>query len=45
MDILVELLKAVLVLAFAGFVLVAIATLFIVVFRFAAEIDDRVIRR
>ena len=45
MDIVIDLLKAGLTVAFAGFVLLAIATLFIVVFRFAAEWDDRIIRR
>lgn len=45
MDIVLELLKAGLTLAFSGFVLLAIATLFIVVFRFAAELDNRLTRR
>jgi uncharacterized membrane protein len=44
MDIVIDLLKAGLTLAFVGFVLLAIATLFIVVFRFAAELDNRVTR-
>ncbi|HLT19125.1 MAG TPA: hypothetical protein VKZ96_06695 [Thermomicrobiales bacterium] len=45
MDVIIEILKAVLTLAFVGFVLVAIATLFIVVFQFAADLDDRLTRR
>ncbi len=45
MDILLELLKAGLSIAFIIFVLLAIATLFIVVFEFATEIDDRLTRR
>lgn len=45
MDIVLELLKAVLTVGFAVFVLLAIATLFIVVFRFAADIDNRLDRR
>jgi uncharacterized membrane protein YqjE len=45
MDIVIDLLKAGLTVAFALFVLLAIPTLFIVVFRFASEWDDRVIRR
>jgi hypothetical protein len=44
-DIIVEILKAGLTLAFVGFVLLAIATLFIVVFRFAADIDNRLTRQ
>jgi hypothetical protein len=44
MDIVFDLLKAGLVVLFAGFVLVAIPTLFIVVFRFAADMDNRVHR-
>src|SRR5690606_25318318 len=44
-DVIIEILKAVLTLAFVGFVLVAIATLFIVVFQFAADLDDRLTRR
>lgn len=45
MEIITEILKAGLTLLFVGFVLLAIATLFIVVFQFAAEIDDRLTRR
>ncbi len=45
MEILLDLGKALLTVAFAGFVLVAIPTLFIVVFRFAADLDDRVSRQ
>ena len=44
MDIVFDLLKAALTLAFVGFVLLAVATLFIVVFRFATEIDNRLTR-
>ncbi len=44
MDILFDLLKAGLTFAFAALVLVAIPTLFIVVFRFAAEWDNRIYR-
>lgn len=45
MDIVLDLLKAGLTVAFIGFVLMAIAVLFIVVFKFAAEWDDRIYRR
>ncbi|MFW6074806.1 MAG: hypothetical protein ACOC9Y_04375 [Chloroflexota bacterium] len=44
MDIILDLGRAGLSLAFIVFVLLAIATLFIVVFRFAAELDDRIRR-
>lgn len=44
MDVVFDLLKAGLSLVFIMFVLLAIATLFIVVFRFAAELDDRITR-
>jgi uncharacterized membrane protein YqjE len=44
MDIVLDLLKAGLTLAFVAFVLLAIATLFIVIFRFATEIDNRLTR-
>lgn len=45
MDIVVDLLKAGLTVLFVGLVLILIAMLFIVVFRFAAEWDDRIYRR
>lgn len=45
MDILLDLLKAGLSVAFIIFVLLATATLFIVVFEFATEIDNRITRR
>lgn len=45
MDILLELIKVGLSIAFIGFVLLAIATLFIVIFEFATDIDDRITRR
>jgi len=44
MDIVLDLLRAGLTVAFVGFVLLAIPTLFIIVFRFAADLDDRVHR-
>ncbi len=44
MDIIFDLARAGLSLVFIVFVLLAIATLFIVVFRFAAELDDRITR-
>lgn len=45
MDIIFEIAKAGLTVAFAGLVLLAIPTLFIVVFRFAADLDNRVSRQ
>ena len=41
MDVIVELIKAALSVGFIFFVLIAIATLFIVVFKFATDLDDR----
>lgn len=44
MDVIVELVKAALSIGFFVFVLLAIATLFIVVFKFATDMDNRLTR-